>query len=408
MALRLLTSIQASTTVVIAGSLLVGCGQPTFPVVDQGAIGTTTVPTLEALGEEPGLGDAIEPDSSFDSEITVDDSLANAGGQATFATGVAWEDVTANLVGLESTCGNVSYVSVDPDDGTVIAGIAANGLWEWQPDGGAWAALGDGGGSDTIVNRTAWIEYDPLVAERFWEAGTYGDGVFRTDDGGVTFQQLGDVQSVDSISVDLTDELRRTMLAGAHERSALYLSVDGGNTWTDLAVVLPDDVGFTSYALVLDAQTLLVGSYRGAEAGIHRSENGGLTWSSVFELPVAANAVRGDDAVYWLLEDGRGVAVSRDGGQTFEVGGPTGGSPRTLSRLGDGTLVTHADEQLLVSGDGGTTWDAVGPPLPFEPNGVTVSEDGGSAYAWQFTCNFDESGNPVTPGSIVRLDFAAA
>jgi photosystem II stability/assembly factor-like uncharacterized protein len=71
--------------------------------------------------------------------------------------------------------------------------------------------------------------YDPENPNTYWESGIYNDGgVFRTDDGGATFQPLGNVTHIDAVSVDLTDPDRSTLLAGAHEQSVLLRSGDGG------------------------------------------------------------------------------------------------------------------------------------------------------------------------------------
>jgi photosystem II stability/assembly factor-like uncharacterized protein len=97
--------------------------------------------------------------------------------------------------------------------------------------------------------------YDPENPNTYWESGSYNDGgVFRTDDGGATFQPLGNVTHIDAVSVDLTDPDRSTLLAGAHEQSVLLRSGDGGNTWTDITGGLPNGRGFSSSPLVIDAQ----------------------------------------------------------------------------------------------------------------------------------------------------------
>ncbi len=323
------------------------------------------------------------------------------------ATAADWVDVTGNLAGLESTCGNVSYVSAHPATGLVMAGIAAQGLWALdEDDGGEWSSLGAGGGSDPIVNRTSWIEYDPLDEDRFWESGAYGEGAFRTDDGGETFERLGDLRHLDHVSVDLTDDDRSTLLAGGHETRAIHLSTDGGRTWDEISDPLPADVGFTAFPIVLDDSTFLVGTYRGSDAGIYRTTDRGETWEQVHDVPISGPPVVVDDTIYWLQSQGGGVAVSADGGEEFNaLGVPTGGRPSTLRLLPDGRLLTHDASSLLLSDDGGESWQPFGPPLPFEPRGVTSSAARGALYVWQFTCNFGDEGNPVLPESIMELDL---
>ncbi|MET0198924.1 MAG: hypothetical protein ABW364_16965, partial [Rhodococcus fascians] len=126
--------------------------------------------------------------------------------------------MTFNLAGLDSTCGNVSGVSAHPGVDMLMVGIATQGLWSLDPTSSTWNQLGTGPGSAQIVNRLSWIEYDPEDASQFWEAGMYGGGLYRTNDGGQTFVQLGSVAHLQHVSVDLGDPFRQTILVGGHER----------------------------------------------------------------------------------------------------------------------------------------------------------------------------------------------
>jgi len=40
-----------------------------------------------------------------------------------------WVNVTSNLAGMASECGNMTYVSAKPNEDLVIAGVAQRGLW---------------------------------------------------------------------------------------------------------------------------------------------------------------------------------------------------------------------------------------------------------------------------------------
>src|SRR5438105_13373508 len=72
-----------------------------------------------------------------------------------------WVDVTGNLAGMPSECGNLCLLSVVPGEDRIIAGVAKRGLWQTVDGGGKWSALGQGAGSDSIVNRPSRILYDP-------------------------------------------------------------------------------------------------------------------------------------------------------------------------------------------------------------------------------------------------------
>lgn len=409
------TTMKKLKVCVLAGAFvaIAGCGQPALPAA--GEPGSSPTDTLEAPpattlplfpndlpsetvpSGEAGTTDAAGSESPAPVTESVDGSLPVAG--------AAWTDVTANLLGLESTCGNVSYVSSHPTLEQVIVGISSQGLFEFDAGQLTWNPLGTSAGSAQIGNRMSWIEYDPLVPERFWQAGAYGDGVFRTDDSGATFQQISDLRHLDYVSVDPTDPFRATMMVGVHEEREVLRSLDGGGTWSSLAESLPADIGFTPYPIVMDTDTYVLGTYRADDAGIFRSTDAGATWTRVHDGAISGPPVTNGNDIFWLLERGGGVVRSTDQGFSFAAGEPTGGRPATLQQLSDGRLITHGESSLLISSDFGATWSTFGPALPFEPRGVTVSENGGAAFIWQFSCNFGDDGNPVTPESIMRLEI---
>ena len=172
----------------------------------------------------------------------------------------AWVDVTANLAGLPSECGNLCLLSVVPGQDKIIAGIARRGLWATADGGATWTPLGQGAGSDAIINRPSRIVYDPTNSEVFWESGIYNSfGVYRTTDGGQTFHHLGKITHNDYVSVDFSDPRRQTLLAGGHEQShQVWKSVDGGQNWSNIGSNLPPGTKFSSNPLLVPPSTYLV------------------------------------------------------------------------------------------------------------------------------------------------------
>ena len=395
---------RATVLAVAAAVLGGGCGQPAKPPAK--AVVPTTSTSSTTTTPPPSTAVVAGSDASADtSDAPATDSTDDgAGDVGNVATGV-WEDVTSNLAGLESSCGNLAFVTVDPRDDRVIAGVALQGLWALDPGTDEWLQLGQGRGSDLIINRASSIAFDPDDPERFWQSGTYAFGAFETRDGGATFQQLGDVEHLDHISVDFDDPERRTLLSGGHERSALYLSTDGGASWTDIAGSLPDGVGFTSYPVVLDASTFLLGTNNGERSGIFRSDDAGQSWEMVYDQPVTGAPVIDGDAISWLIAGGFGLVASDDGGASFEpVGSLRGGGQSSLIELPDGRLATLGPDRVVVTDDGGASWSEVGPELPYVPWGLAYAPDASAFYIWVFTCTFDDGGNPVLENSIMRLD----
>jgi len=348
-------------------------------------------------GSSPPLAfDSVPPTTSTTAPLTTDPS----GSPATDAVQLGpWVDVTANLAGMASECGNMSYVGANPGGDQVIAGVALQGLWANDAASGQWTKLGGG-----VTNRTAALVFDPEVTDRFWESGSYaGPGAFRTTDGGRTLQGLGAITHLDGLSVDLTDPNRQTMLAGSHERGDLFRSTDGGASWTNLGPRLPADIGFTSQPLVLDTQRHLLGTFHSEKSGIFLTTDGGATWQQVADNGVAGPPlVASDGSIYWPLENSAGLVRSTDSGATWKL--VTGGGvlhSYNVVELADGRLASVSQSHLIVSDDQGATWRGVGPELPASgAYGLTYSAVRNAIYVWQWDC-----GTVVPPGSVQRLDL---
>jgi len=318
-----------------------------------------------------------------------------------------WDNATANLAGMSSECGNLTLLSARPDVDMLIAGVAVRGLWSSTDGAASWTQLGQGSGSDIITNRTSAIVYDPAHPGIFYESGIYGtSAVYKTTDSGTTFTRLGNIYHSDGVSIDFTDPLRRTLLAGGHEQGQkVYRSSDGGGTWTEVGAGLPADSGSSSIPLVMDAQTHLMGTYASDGAGVFRTTDRGVTWNQVYGGAVRSHPlVASDGAIYWLLDGSGGVIRTTDDGATWT---PAGGAGATYARNGGnileisrGRLVTLGASSLVMSSDRGATWRTFGATLPFQPNGVAYSSFRKGFYIWHFDCTVS-----VPADAIMRMDF---
>jgi len=322
------------------------------------------------------------------------------------APAATWVNVTSNLAGMPSECGNLCLLSVVPGKDIVIAGIAQKGLWQSTDDGENWTPLGKGAGSDVITNRPLHIEYDPTNPAIFWESGIYNSfGVYQTTDAGMTFHHLGNARHNDYVSVDFSDPKRQTLLAGGHEqKQTLYKSVDGGKTWTNIGLNLPKGTKFSTEPLILDASTYLVNSsgYGGGLTGVYRTTDGGTTWQSVSNLQADGQPlVASDGAIYWELIWNQGLIRSTDQGKTWTrlLGyGVIQGTK--IIELPDHKLCAVGPKCIKVSSNKGATWTQLGPPTPNQPAGVVYSPVKQAFYVSHWDC-----GSKVLADAIMRLDY---
>ncbi len=316
-----------------------------------------------------------------------------------------WVNVTNNLAGMASECGNAANIFSSPWRDMLITGVARHGLYASTNGGASWVSLGTGGGG-TVRHRMQQIVFDPTDANRWWEAGIYGfespwsEGVFLTEDNGTTFRGLTDMgpenqSHNDSVSVDFTDPQRRVILSGGHEQGVpdgkgLFLSTNGGVSFVDIMNRLPAGIGFCTQTLVLNANELLVAcgaSWAGHTPAIVRSDDGGTSWDTVSNVGgVGQPLLASDGAIYWAASSG-GMLRSDNRGQSFTLvanGSKTGGA--SPIELPDGRIVSVSANAVVVSLDRGVNWTAVTTALPFTPNGLTYSPFRRAFYASHFDC----------------------
>lgn len=205
-----------------------------------------------------------------------------------------------------------------------------------------------------------------------WSAG--GDrGFFKSTDGGKTWKKtLGDDQytGVTDMVIDPRDanriyavtwEHHRTVAAwmGGGEKSRLYLSEDGGETWKQLKTGLPEGKwGKTGLAISpIDPDVLYAAiELNRTKGGVWRSENRGGSWKKMSDAVAGATGPHYYQEIFAsphkldrLYMMNNRLMKSEDGGKTFENMDET-------AKHGDNHAVAFKASDpnyLLVGTDGG-------------------------------------------------------
>ncbi len=252
--------------------------------------------------------------------------------------------------------GKTTGVVVDRKTGELYLAVPGLGLWR-SGDKGVTYARADGG---TVGGRceTGYV----LVADP--EGGRLAcfmlDGPSAmTLDGGKTWLSVRNVgRGYDWGAVHWTPEGPKALFARTHENHDIaVVSRDGGKTWK----ALEGSFG----AVGMFSESVLVAS-RGQEpkwSGIHRSADGGETWTQVSDAsPVGVLTVfRG--AGYWLSD--KGIVRSRDQGKTWEqVGKKTGAVWGPYFGKDESHFVVVDREGFQETSDGGMTWKTLAPFPP--------------------------------------------
>jgi len=314
-----------------------------------------------------------------------------------------WLAATGTLGGTKAGYANATYVGAKPDQDELIAGLSEVGLFSSTDGAATWTPLGTGKNSASIPHRTISIRFDPDDSKTFYVAGTYGPAFFKTTDGGKTFTDLGLVNGCEAFDVDFTDSGRKTIVGSAHEMGRIvWLTHDGGSSWTDIGPKLPADTSVCSYPVLIDAQTLLISCsvFNAPQHGIYRSTDAGDTWTQVSTTTAHAEALHASDgAYYWSIEGNAGMLKSEDKGLTWNRIFDSALEIPPIE-LPDGSIAASTHDYLVLSSDGGMTWRPVTSKLPFTPIGLTYSKFQKAFYIWQY--GFADA---VANDEIQRYDF---
>jgi len=332
--------------------------------------------------------------------VTVGLSGSRAGAQATPEVSVA-----AALAGLEFReigpavmGGRIADIAVDPrDKSTWFVGVGSGGVWKTTNAGVTWTPVFDGEASYSIGS----VALDPSNPEVVW-VGTgenvsgrhvgWGDGVYRSRDGGRTWRRvgLGTSQHIGKILVDPRDGnvvyvAAEGPLWSAGGDRGVFKTTDGGDTWravlevgentgaTDLEFdpSNPDVIYAAAYQRRRHIWSFLAG---GPESGIYKSTDGGESWREITTgLPKGDMGKIGlavtpadPDLVYATVESGeeeRGFYRSVDKGESFQrrssyTSGGTGPHyyQEIVASPQDPGFVVQMDVFLQVTRDGGATF----------------------------------------------------
>ncbi len=335
--------------------------------------------------------------------------------------------------------------------------VASGGVWKTTNAGTTWQPIFDAQGSYSI----GCVALDPKNPNVVW-VGTgennsqrsvgYGDGVYKSLDGGKTWQNVGLTTSehVGKILIDPRDS--NTVYVAAQgplwksggERG-LYKTADGGKSWQRILNVSAD-TGVTD--IVLDPRNpdvLLAAAHQrrrhvwtllngGPESALYRSTDAGKTWAPVQAgLPKVdlgriglAVAPSNPNIVYATIEaaDGKGgVFRSLDGGITWERRNPFDQIGMYYSHLvvdpKNAERIYVMNVYVMVSDDGGKSLRRLGQRhahvdnhcIWIDPNDTDfylVGCDGGLYESHDRAANWKHHANlPVTQFYEVAVDDAA-
>jgi len=360
-------------------------------------------------------------------------------------------------IGPAVTSGRVVGFAVHPKDPKqYYVAAASGGVWKTTNSGTTWTPVFDSEGSYSI----GVVVIDPKNPNVVW-VGTgennsqrsvgYGDGVYRSDDGGKSWKNLGLKASehIGKIIIDPRDSntvyvAAQGPLWGPGGDRGLFKTTDGGKTWKKV-LSISENTGVTD--VVMDPRNpdqLIAAAYQrrrhvwtlingGPESAIYRSTDAGATWTKMKTgLPTEelgriglALAPSDPDLVYAIIESidkKGGIFRSSDFGITWEKRNDFDQQAQYYSHLvvdpKNSERVYVMNVFIQVSDDGGKTLHNLGERFkhvdnhtiwidPKDASFYRVGCDGGVYESWDRGRNWRFVANlPITQFYDVTVDNA--
>jgi len=343
--------------------------------------------------------------------------------------------------------GRVTCISVNPtDDKEIYIGAASGGVWHSTDGGVSWEPLFD----EQATLSIGAIAIHPQNPDLIWvgtgegnprNSHNSGRGVYRSQDGGKTWQLMG-LEKTKTIHRILLDPYDRSVVYvgamgsawGAGKDRGLYKSVDGGASWTK-SLYVDENTGIADMVMDPSNPSKIIAAtwdYRrrpwtftsgGPGSGLHMTIDGGENWKEITAddgLPSGelgriglAIAPSDPDRVYALVEAKKNdLYRSEDGGHTWKAlksKGNKGNRPFYYADIyvdpSNENRIYSIHSIITMSEDGGKTfselvpWQEVHPDHhafwinPADPAHLIEGNDGGLAISynrgddWRFVEN---------------------
>ena len=375
-------------------------------------------------------------------------SFVNSG----LVSGLKWRSI-----GPAWASGRIADFAVNPENPKeYYVGVASGNVWKTENNGTTWKPIFDKYGAYSI----GIVELDPNNPNVVW-VGTgennhqralgYGDGVYKSLDGGKSFKNMG-LKESRQIGGIVIDPRNSEVVYIAAEGSAwgpggergLYKTSDGGKTWEKILEISentgvnnivmdpcnPDILYATSEQRRRTSFTKIGG---GPESAVYKSTDAGANWRKIMDgLPkvdlggmgIAVSPVD-PNVVYLILEaaeDKGGFFRSVDKGESWSKMSDYHSSGQYYNEIVcdpqnvDKVYSTETVSRFTI--DGGKNWTTISTDGrhvddhaiwidPTDTDHYIIGGDGGIYETWDAGSTFDFKENlPVTQFYRVNVDNA--
>lgn len=375
----------------------------------------------------------------------------------TIITGALVGGLKWRSIGPAWASGRIADFAVNPNNhAEYIVGVASGNVWKTVNNGTTWQPIFENYGTYAIGD----VELDPSNSNIIWvgtgennhqRATGYGDGIYKSVNGGKSFKNMGlkDSRQIGGIVVHPEDGnivfvACEGSIWGPGGDRGLYKTTDGGKTWNKV-LEISENTGVNNvkmdpsnpdimYATAEQRRRHHYGKIGGGpESAVYKSTDGGETWRKIMKgLPGVHLGGMGIDVspvnpnvVYLIVEAAQkmgGFYRSTDKGESWKKMGSYHSSGQYYNEIYcdpvDVDKVFSTETRSKYTLDGGKTWKNIGNNNrhvddhalwidPTNTNHFIIGGDGGVYETYDHGANFDFKENlPITQFYRVAVDDA--
>ena len=328
------------------------------------------------------------------------------------------------------------FAVVESNPKVAFVATASAGIWKTTNNGITWESLFD----DQPVSSVGDVAVAPSDPSIVWagtgepanrQSSSWGDGVYKSMDGGATWTNMGleDTHHIGRVRIHPTNPNIVYVAAlghlwGPNEQRGVFKTTDGGKTWKNTKFI-SENTGFVDLAMDPESpDTLYAAAYQrrrrafgfnggGPESGLYKTTDGATTWTKLAKgLPEGDTGRIGIDIyrkdariVYAIVQNAEGgIFRSEDKGETWEKMSDTNPRPMYYSQIridplndrriwvlggpmynsDDGGRTFVTDRVTRIHGDHHALWIN-----PRDSNDVLLGSDGGIHYSYDRGLTWD-------------------
>ena len=359
-------------------------------------------------------------------------------------------------IGPAWASGRIADFAVNPaNPAEYYVAVASGNVWKTENNGTTWKPIFDNYGSYSIAD----VELDPNNSNVVW-VGTgennhqralgYGDGIYKSVDGGASFKNMGLKESrqiggivIDPRNSDVVFVAAEGSAWGSGGERGLYKTADGGKNWKKV-LEISEHTGVNNIKMDPSNPDILYATSEqrrrhhygkiggGPESAVYKSTDNGETWRKIMKgLPSGDIGGMGIDVspvdpnvVYAIVEaaNGSGFYRSTNKGESWKKMSDHASSGQYYNEIYcdpvDVDKVFSVETYTHYTLDGGKTFNRLSNNArhvddhalwinPANTNHLLIGGDGGIYESYDMGANWDFKENlPITQFYRVAVDDA--